>query len=254
MRGFVCLLWFALVAAGLWMLAQWMQLPLAPNLDAAIGIATLLWLFFIVTVPWNMYFQAHQILFEAQTSRERGVKVDEGAVAYATRWARIARMIAVGLHLATAIALCAVAISGVGLIGWFGAGAAIVLTFARPGLRAYSHVRNRLSRIGSELQVPPEDAHELRRRLTAVEDQLQQLARALDAANPEGFAGATQLRLSHLEQSSTEHGDRHTELAEFLRLEVVRVEREARNTVAQVLGDAAVVGHVRELVRFFKQA
>ena len=42
--------------------------------------------------------------------------------------------------------------------------------------------------------------------------------------------------------------------AEHVRLEVVRVEREAKNTVAQVLGDAAVVGHVRELVRFFKTA
>ena len=41
---------------------------------------------------------------------------------------------------------------------------------------------------------------------------------------------------------------------EHMRLEVVRVEREAKNTVAQVLGDAAVVGHVRELVRFFKTA
>mgnify|MGYP000045797397 CR=1 FL=1 len=30
--------------------------------------------------------------------------------------------------------------------------------------------------------------------------------------------------------------------------------RDAKNTVAQVLGDAAIVGHVRELVRFFKQA
>ena len=43
------------------------------------------------------------------------------------------------------------------------AAAAIVLTLVRPGLRAYAHVRNRLSLIGNELQVPREVAQDLRR-------------------------------------------------------------------------------------------
>ena len=254
MRGFFGLLWLGVFATGLWMLATWLQLPLMPNLDALIGIATLLWLFFIVTVPWNMHFQAKQILYEAQTSQERGISVDASALAYAARWARIALMIAIGLHIATSLALCAVALSGVGLIGWFGAAAAIVLTLVRPGLRAYAHVRNRLSLIGNELQVPREDAQDLRRRLGTVEAQLQALQRSLDTDNIDGFAHLTQKSLANLEQRSTALADQHNELAEHLRLELVRVERDARNTLSQVLGDAAVVGHVRELVRFFKQA
>jgi hypothetical protein len=165
-------LWLGIVGAGLWLLASWLQMPLAPGLDTVIGLATLLWLFFIVTVPWNMVFQAHQLLFEAKVSAARGIRIDPGALAYARRWSRIALGIAIGLHVLTAIAFCGVALSGIGFIGWFGAIAATLLTLLRPGARAYVHVRDRLSRLGREIEVPREDAVELRRRLQQVEEQL----------------------------------------------------------------------------------
>lgn len=242
-------LWLGVVGVGLWLLASWFQMPLAPSLDAVIGLFTLLWLFFIVTVPWNMVFQALQVLFEAKVSAARGIRVDPDALAYARRWSRIALGIAVGLHLLTALAFCGVALSGVGFIGWFGAIAATVLTLLRPGVRAYVHVRDRLSRLGREIEVPREDAVELRRRLQRVEEQLTAVAQ-----QHHNLAEQTAQHLHRLDQGATASGDRHTDLAEHVRLELVRVEREARNTIAQVLGDAAVVGHVRELVRFFKQA
>ncbi len=254
MKGVFGVLWLAILGIGLWMLGQWLKLPLTPNLDAGIGIVTLIWLFFIVTVPWNVYFQAQQILFDAQVSRTRGIAVDESALAYAARWARIAFLIAIGLHVATALALALLAWSGIGFIGWFGAAAAIVLTGVRPGLRAYAHVRNRLSRIGSELEVPREDAYELRQRLATAEAELRTLTQQLDLNQAGSFAENASQRLQALEQRATASDDRHNDLAEHTRLELVRVERDAKNTVAQVLGDAAVVGHVRELVRFFKQA
>jgi hypothetical protein len=242
-------LWLALVGAGLWLLASWLKMPLSPGLDTLIGLVTLLWLFFIVTVPWNMYFQAHQLLFEARVSATRGIAIDPEARAYAQRWSRIALGIAIGLHALTALAFCAVALSGIGFIGWFGAAAAMVLTLLRPGVRAYVHVRDRLGRLSREIEVPREDAVELRRRLLAVEQQLVALTEQHCS-----LADSTAQHLHTLEQRATASRDQHTDLAEHVRLELVRVEREARNTIAQVLGDAAVVGHVRELVRFFKQA
>jgi hypothetical protein len=238
-----------LAGAGLWLLAGWLRLPVSPNLDAIIGVTTLLWLYFVVTVPWNMVFQAKQVLFDAQTSHQRGIHIDPDAITYAKRWARIALWIALALHVFTAAVLCLVAQSGVGLIGWLGAAAAIVLTLLRPGLRAYAHVRDRLGRFAREVEVPREDAVELRRRLQLVEQQL--------AALNQQCATTAQLTDQHLhaiDARATEAADNHDTLAEHMRLELVRVEREAKNTVAQVLGDAAVVGHVRELVRFFKTA
>lgn len=242
-------LWLAVMGVALWLLASWLKMPLTPSLDAIIGIVTLLWLFFIVTVPWNMYFQAHQLLYEANVSAARGIRIDPDARAYALRWSRIALGIAVGLHALTALALCGVALSGVGLMGWFGAGASMVLTVLRPGVRAYIHVRDRLSRLGREIEVPREDAIELRRRLQQAEEQLIALTK-----RHESHAEQTAHQLHTLDQRATDGSDQLTDLAEHVRLELVRVEREAQNTIAQVLGDAAVVGHVRELVRFFKQA
>jgi hypothetical protein len=243
------LLWLAVLAAGFWLLASWLRLPLSPNLDAVIGLITLVWLYFVVTVPWNMYFQAHQVLFDARVSGQRGIAIDPEAVTYAKRWARIALVIAIGLHIATALALCGLALSGVGFVGWLGAAASIVLTLVRPGLRAYAHVRERLGRFAREVEVPREDALELRRRLSLVEDRLKTLTLQTATTNQENHQ-----RMHDIETHATQARDLHTDLAEHVRLELVRVEREAKNTVAQVLGDAAVVGHVRELVRFFKQA
>lgn len=247
--GVLQLVWLGLVGFALWLLAGWLQLPISPSMDAVIGAITLLWLYFVVTVPWNMVFQAKQVLFDAQTSRQRGIQIDPDAIAYAQRWARIALWIALALHVFTTVVLCAVAYSGVGLIGWLGAAASIVLTLLRPGLRAYAHVRERLGRFAREVEVPREDAVELRRRLLQVEQQLAALSQQCATASYE-----TEQRLQAIDSRATEAADQHTTLAEHLRLEVVRVEREAKNTVAQVLGDAAVVGHVRELVRFFKTA
>lgn len=243
------LLWLGLVGAGLWLLAGWLHLPVSPNLDAVIGVITLLWLYFVVTVPWNMVFQAKQVLFDAQISRQRGIHIAPDAVTYAQRWARIALWIALGLHVFTAAVLCFVAQSGVGLIGWLGAAAAIVLTLLRPGLRAYAHVRDRLGRFAREVEVPREDAVELRRRLLQVEQQLAALSQQCATTNHQ-----TAQQLHAIGARATEASDNHVSLAEHVRLEMVRVEREAKNTVAQVLGDAAVVGHVRELVHFFKTA
>ena len=247
--GILQLMWLGLVGAGLWLLAGWLQLPVSPNLDAVIGVITLLWLYFVVTVPWNMVFQAKQVLFDAQTSLQRGIHIDPDAVVYAQRWARIALWIALALHLFTAAVLGAVAHSGVGLIGWLGAAAAIVLTILRPGLRAYAHVRDRLGRFAREVEVPREDAIELRRRLQQVEQQLAALSQQCAATNHQNAQ-----HLHDIDTRATQACDNHNSLAEHTRLEIVRVEREAKNTVAQVLGDAAVVGHVRELVRFFKTA
>jgi hypothetical protein len=247
--GLLQLVWLGVVGAGLWLLASWLQLPISPSLDAVIGVITLLWLYFVVTVPWNMVFQAKQVLFDAQTSRQRGIQIDPDAVTYAQRWARIALWIALALHVFTAAVLCFVAYSGVGLIGWLGAAASIVLTLLRPGLRAYAHVRDRLGRFAREVEVPREDAIELRRRLQQVEQQLASLSQQVANTSYQ-----TDQRLQAIDNRATEAADQHTTLAEHVRLEVVRVEREAKNTVAQVLGDAAVVGHVRELVRFFKTA
>lgn len=243
------LLWLGLVGAGLWLLAGWLHLPVNPNLDAVMGVVTLLWLYFVVTVPWNMVFQAKQVLFDAQTSRQRGIQIDPDAVSYAQRWARIALWVALALHVFTAAVLCAVAQSGVGLIGWLGAAAAIVLTLLRPGLRAYAHVRNRLGRFAREVEVPREDAVELRRRLLQVEQQLAAFSQQYTTNTHQ-----TEQHLHDIEARATDAADQHDTLAEHVRLEMVRVEREAKNTVAQVLGDAAVVGHVRELLRFFKTA
>src|SRR5437016_10985968 len=47
-------------------------------LDWVMGGLCFLWLIIILKAPWDLYFQAHEVAFELQRSRERRVPVGAG--------------------------------------------------------------------------------------------------------------------------------------------------------------------------------
>ncbi len=57
---------------------QWLQFPVGSFLDWVIGGATFWWLLAIVTVPWNIHFQAKEVLAEAEQSKEIDIVIDTG--------------------------------------------------------------------------------------------------------------------------------------------------------------------------------
>ncbi len=52
-------------------LLQWLHIPAGSFLDWVIGGASFWWLLVIVTVPWNVHFQAKEVLAEAAQSIEK---------------------------------------------------------------------------------------------------------------------------------------------------------------------------------------
>ncbi len=72
----VCLALLLLLTFGI---LQWLHIPAGSFLDWVIAGACFWWLLLIVTVPWNIHFEAKEVLAEAAESKQKGV-VRQGSV------------------------------------------------------------------------------------------------------------------------------------------------------------------------------
>jgi hypothetical protein len=248
-------MWQALLGALVLALIWWIfggavSLPTMPLLDLVVLILSFGWLLLIVTVPWNLHFTADAALREAKHAEAAGRAIDAAELAYAARLRQRSLQVAIGLHLVTAAVLLGLALTEVSPLGYAGAGAALALTLMRPGLKAYQHMRERLSTLRRELVLPREDGVELGRQLRELRATVEHLGQRLDPNVNDSLPAqlrALEQRLDALAKLGRDQDQAH-------QLAIEQVRRDADSSIARVLGDAAIVGHVRELVRFFKQA
>ncbi len=69
-------------------IVQWLNISAGSLIDWLIGIASFWWLLVIVTIPWNIYFDARETLTEAKVSKEKGLEVAQQQLNYAQKVAR----------------------------------------------------------------------------------------------------------------------------------------------------------------------
>jgi hypothetical protein len=124
----------------------------------------------------------------------------------------------------------------------------------RPIARAYAYIAGRLTMIQEEFRFPREDATRLRYDLAGVEGRVESLERRLDAgdhhswaAQQQAYAAETRSELERVRRSLNElraaNQSDHEQLA-----------REAQGALAKIAADQQFLGHVREIIRFVKQA
>ncbi|NTV65796.1 MAG: hypothetical protein HGA65_19990 [Oscillochloris sp.] len=235
-------------------LLRWLGVPTGALLDWVIGLTSAWWLFVVVTIPWNIHFGARNVLVEAAESRTRGISVAPTHVAYAQRWVRWSLFGAIGLHLASAIGLYVLAASGVSAIGYLGSAVALLLTGLRPAIAGYTYVSGRLSAISAAVRHPREDVVTLRNDLQGALARLQAVECALDLETIGSFAQRQTAALEDLRQHHERLRLAYAELQSTNAAEHARLAREAAQAVAQITVDGQVLDHVREIVRFFKNA
>ncbi|MEH2109247.1 hypothetical protein [Nostoc sp.] len=235
-------------------LLQWLHIPAGNFLDWVIGGASFWWLLVIVTVPWNVHFQAKEVLAEAAQSKEKGIPVDEKQVKYVTVLAKRSLWVAIALHLFSAVGLYTLAVTGISTVGYISSGAALLLTILRPAIRAYEYLYARLAMIRQEWKYPREDIFELRDRFSILEQKIQSLEDQLNPEQPYSLA-ATQQRFSEeTRRDLARIAANLEELRATNQTEHERLGREARNAIAQLSTDGQFLDHVREIIRFFKTA
>ncbi len=231
-----------------------LNVPVGAFGDWVFGMLSLFWLFTIITVPWNIHFKARAVMADAQPTRERGLPVDERQVAYVRNVAKNSLLIAIGLHIVSAIVLFVLAATGFSRLGYVASALALLLTVLRPAARAYEYLAARLRSIGETWRYPREDVLELRSRVDAMEGTVKQTQTEFDAERPDSLV-AKQNRLG---DDTRRDLARITAELEALRatndVEHERLAREARSAISQLSTDGQFLDHVREILRFFKSA
>ncbi|ALF55082.1 hypothetical protein ACX27_23240 [Nostoc piscinale CENA21] len=233
---------------------QWFHVPAGNFLDWLIGGASFWWLLVIVTVPWNVHFQAKEVLAEAAQSSEKGIPVDGKQVKYVQLLAKRSLWLALALHVFSAIGLYILAATGISAVGYISSGAALLLTILRPAIRAYEYLYARLTMISQEWKYPREDIYELRNRFSDLEQKVKYIEEQLNPeesyslpATQQRFAEETRKELSRILANLEE-------LRATNQTEHERLVRESRNAIAQLSTDGQFLDHVREIIRFFKTA
>jgi hypothetical protein len=231
-----------------------LQAPAGRFVDWLVGIASFWWLLVIVTVPWNIHFEAREVIADAQDSASKGIAVREEQVAYARRWVPRALAIAVLLHLASAAALYWIAAARISPVGYVSAGAALLLTGLRPAVRAYGYVAGRLAAIRHELRYPREDVGKLRTDVGRLAARVEALEKTSDPQLPGSHAAHVAASLEEARHDLRQLRAAVEQLRRDEQVEHERLARDAQRAVAQITTDGQVLDHVREIIRFFKQA
>lgn len=233
---------------------QWLQIPVGSFLDWLIGTASFAWLLTIVTVPWNIYFEAKEALAEAALSAQKGIAIDNKQVEYVKIVQERSLWVVIALHLLSAIGLYALAIAGISAVGYVSSLAALLLTALRPAVRTYKYFAARLAMIRQQFQYPREDIVELRSRFNTLEETVKRLEEQLNPNDPRSWVATQQRQWEAIRNDLTSVAAATEQLRAMNQAEHERLAREARQAIAQLSTDGQFLDHVREIIRFFKTA
>jgi hypothetical protein len=235
-------------------LANFLHIPSSSLVNWSIGIAIFGWLLMITIVPWNVYFQAKEVLAEAAASMERGITVDSRQRQYAAMIAKRSLWVALLLHVLSAVALYLLALWQVSAIGYLGSVAALLLTVLRPSIRTYQFLARRLAMIQTGFKYPQEDVVELRGEVVQLQTTVEEISRRLDENDPTSWISGQQRQWESLRQDLTHIASSQEEFKAINQSEHARLLRESQQAIAQLSEDSQFLNQVRELIRFVKMA
>ncbi|MGF1514372.1 MAG: hypothetical protein ACFB5Z_11850 [Elainellaceae cyanobacterium] len=231
-----------------------LEVPTGNFLNWLTAAAIFWWLIVITTVPWNIYFSARAVLTEAEISRQAGIEVDERACSYVNKVQNRVLIVAIGLHLISAIALYLLAATGVSAVGYLSSIAALLLTGLRPAIASYQYLAQRLANIGKALKYPREDVVTLKAAVEQLSSEQKKIALQLDPNDDSSWVAQQQRSLERLQQDVAQVAAAHEQLKAANAQDHARISLETRSAIAQLNEDSQFLDRVREIIRFFKAA
>ncbi len=229
---------------------QGLRIPTGHFIDWLVGIASFWWLMIIVTVPWNIHFEARAVLNDAAQSTEAGIPIKPEKVAQVTKIAKRSLWLAVGLHLVSAVGLYTLALLNISTVGYIGSGGALLLTILRPSIRGYEYLTELLSQIRQEFKYPREDVIALRLRVDQLKTKIESLENQLNPQEADSWAA--QLQITH--KNLIKLSDSLKEFHMANQTQHSQLSHEFQNALSQVVTDGELLKHVRTALRFFKEA
>jgi hypothetical protein len=241
--GTVALVLFALVAHQL----GWVDGGALGRAGAV--LALVVGLVGVVRLPWDLVFEARNVLARQESSRRRGLEVDAAEVAFARASAGRALVLAVGLHALGAV----LAIFARGFVG-DELGLVLAVAFAasmalRPIHAFYVHTRMRLGLAAREAEVPRQDALSLAESIQSIERRLRELDETREAARD-----ALREQLAVIETRARQDAGAWRKSAAVTDEKLDRVLRELERTVERTQQSAEVLAGIRAFVRLVRES
>ena len=241
--GSVLLVVLALVAHQL----GWVEGAVLARAGAALALVVAL--LGVVRLPWDLVFEARGVRARQESSRRRGIAVDEAEVVFARRSEARALGLAITVHALGAV----LAAAGRGVLGdelgTLLAGAVVGSMAVRPLHAFYVHTRTRLSRAARDAEVPPPDAISLEERLHATSERIAALE-----AEREAHREAVSERIAVLEARAREDASAWRRADAVTDDKLERVLRELERTVEKTTQSAEVLAGIRAFVRLIRES
>ncbi|MEM6265655.1 MAG: hypothetical protein AAGI38_24345 [Bacteroidota bacterium] len=238
---FVAIVLLTLLVFGI---LHWTNLPFT-FLDWVISVTLFWWLVLITTVPWNLHFKAKEVLTDGKDSKDSEIEVREQDMTDARKISRTYLIVAILLHLGSFVGFYFLAESGISVVGYYGAGAALLLTALRPSVRLYEYLNYRLSQMQERIHYPRKDVVELKKKVKVINDQIDQFKKDLE--------NASKMRLTQEQDMQKLHQRVQNWHDEMLNKQQLIV-KETEQKMATLSEDAAFLNQVRQLLRFIKEA
>lgn len=223
------------------------------TVDWVIGFLSLIWLLFIVTVPWNAYFKAKEILDDAAVSKRKDILVIDESLDYVKKVAKISLSVSVALHIISALVLYCIAYAGVSVTGYYAALLTILFTFLRPSIRFYEYLQRKLNAIKQEFRYPREDINTLLEDITKIKQDMASILAELSAeeGNPSWRNTLTHycnVNDGRLDEIQNKIAANESLLAE----EVKKLSDSHAALVTRMIDNAQVLESIKVIGRFFK--
>lgn len=242
---FMALLSFAILS--------WLDMPVGNFVDWLIGIAVFAWLMTIVTVPWNIHFEAREVINDAQISKKKNINFDESQLTYVRRLYRYSLLAAIFLHLISAVGLYGLSWAEISVVGYYGSGAALLLTLLRPSVRAYEYISTRLYQIRQEIKYPRDDVHTVKIDLEHLKAQVELISYTLNPEKEDSWLSKQNKRnRENYHQIQDLISNLNTMIAQN-EADHAKITKETRHAVAQLSEDGKFIDNLVEIIRFIKK-
>ena len=247
----VSITFFVLIAFAI---LKWLQIPTGDLLDWVVGVGCFWWLMLITTVPWNMHFKAKEILSDVKESQDTGIKVSTIDVSYAQKISNTYLIVAVFLHILSAIGLYFLAKTGVSVVGYVGAAFALALTALRPSVRMYEYISYRLTNMSQRIKYPREDINKVTSDLEQLKYEVSVLNEKLDQENSNSWINRKDNEIQELRESMRQIRQNFETLNVQMNSNHQALVKQTENKIASLSEDAQFLNQARQLVRFIKEA
>ncbi|MGW1988561.1 hypothetical protein [Embleya sp. NPDC001921] len=216
---------------------------LADLLSLGAGALCLFWLIAVLTVPWNLYFRARQLIREIAISREKGLAVPEARDPEARRIARRLLWGAIGAHVVSAAVIAVVTWASGGVVGYWFAGFYLLSTLFRPSQAYLEHLGQRLRSMLREVTHPREDVLALIDRVATLESKVE----SLDERTRELSETVAQLRTA-----TEQDAERATERHHATDRKIDALGRRFEDTVSRLTDNQEVISGIKAFLRLLR--